>query len=168
MINILLFCYLPSYLALLPHILPAHKALYTLSGRLSLHNNSRSSKRNVSSRLPCYLATLLFCYSDISLTPNGHSTQRLKLRILIKARLQTAPNYWESNPRSIAFRPIIILSRSAYAFVTRRSAQATDQTTALLQKLRTVIRCSGTCERGRGVFRSTFLVNERVLEPPPS
>ena len=53
-----------------------------------------------------------------------------------------------------------ILSRSAYAFVARRSAQATDQTNALLQKLGTVIRCSETGERGRGgVFRSTFLVN---------
>lgn len=43
-----------------------------------------------------------------------------------------------------------ILSRSAYAFVARRSAQATDQTNALLQKLGTVIRCSETGERGRG------------------
>ena len=43
-----------------------------------------------------------------------------------------------------------ILSRSAYAFVARRSAQATDQTTALLQKLGTVIRSSETGERERG------------------
>lgn len=43
-----------------------------------------------------------------------------------------------------------ILSRSAYAFVARRSAQATDQTTALLQKLGTVIRCSKRAKGGRG------------------
>ena len=43
-----------------------------------------------------------------------------------------------------------LLSRSAYAFVARRSAQATDQTTALLQKLGTVIRCSKRAKGGRG------------------
>ena len=58
-----------------------------------------------------------------------------------------------------------ILSRSAYAFVARRSAQATDQTTALLQKLGMVIRCSKQAKEGEGAFRSTFLVNKRVLEP---
>ena len=57
-----------------------------------------------------------------------------------------------------------ILSRSAYAFVARRSAQATDQTTALLQKLGTVIRCSKQAKEG-GWVRSTFLMNEWVLEP---
>lgn len=80
-----IFCYSAIFLAIqlfLPHILPVHKALHTLSGRLSLHNNSRSSKRNVRQQ-----ATLLFCYSDISLTQIGHSAQRLKLKILIKARL---------------------------------------------------------------------------------
>ena len=82
MINFLLFCYLPSYLAILTHILSVHKALHTLSGRLSLHSNSRSSKRNVRQQ-----ATLLVFYSDILLTPFGHSEQRLKLKILIKARL---------------------------------------------------------------------------------
>lgn len=44
-----------------------------------------------------------------------------------------------------------ILSRSAYAFVARRSAQATDQTTALLQKLGTVIRSSKQAKEGGGV-----------------
>lgn len=58
-----------------------------------------------------------------------------------------------------------ILSRSAYVFVACRSAQATDQTTALLQKLGTFIRCSKRAKGGGGVFRSTFLVNERVLKP---
>lgn len=37
-----------------------------------------------------YLASLLLWYLTNS---NGHSTQRLKLRILIKARLQTAPKF---------------------------------------------------------------------------
>ena len=44
-----------------------------------------------------------------------------------------------------------ILSRSAYGFVARRSAQATDQTTALLQKLGTVIRSSKQAKEGGGV-----------------
>lgn len=44
-----------------------------------------------------------------------------------------------------------ILSRSAYAFVARCSAQATDQTTALLQKLGTVIRSSKQAKEGGGI-----------------
>lgn len=83
----------------------------------------------------------------------------------LKQDSKQPPNSWESNPYSIAFRPITILSRSAYAFVTRRSAQATDQTTALLQKSGTSYTAQKRAKEGGRVFRSTFLVNERVLEP---
>ena len=52
-----------------------------------------------------------------------------------------------------------ILSRSAYAFVARRSAQATDQTTALLQKLGTVIRSSKQAKEGGGV---SFVISREL------
>lgn len=107
---------------------------------------------------------MLVCYSDISLTSNGHSTQRIKLRILIKARLQTAPKFLRikstldristhNNPQPLC---ICLCCTSL-----RTGNQPNNCISSEIRDGHTLFK---TGERGRGV-RSTFLVNERVLEP---
>lgn len=108
---------------------------------------------------------MLVCYSDISLTPNGHSTQRPKLRILIKARLQTAPKFLRiksifdristrNNPQPLCICLCYTSLRTGNRPNKRTSSEIRDGHTLFK-----------TDERGRGMFRSTFLMNERVLEP---
>lgn len=110
---------------------------------------------------------MLVCYSDISLTSNGHSTQRLKLRILIKARLQTAPKFLRI--KSILDRisthnnPQPLCICLCYTSLRR---QPTKQMHFFRNQGRSYTAQKRAKEGGR-VFRSTFLVNERVLEPPP-
>lgn len=111
---------------------------------------------------------MLVCYSDISLTPNGHSTQRLKLRILIKARLQTAP------PKKRFLRIKSILDRISThdnpqplwiclcCTSLRTGNRPNNCTSSEIRDGHTLFK---TGEKGRRRVRSTFLANERVLEP---